>query len=62
MYISCLQMITSALNSLLPAKLNSFISSLQPGDQPFTSSSFYLPYLQYAPQKAMNNIYSVYRR
>ena len=56
------QDITAALDVALPAKLNAFISSLQPGGQPFTTSSFYLPYLVYAPLKAMTNIYGVYRR
>ena len=57
-----LQSIQTALDEALPSRLDSLQSALLEEGQPFTTYSFLLPYLPYAPQKALASIYEVYWR
>jgi hypothetical protein len=59
-FISTKESITTAVDELLPNKLQEFLNILVVDDQPFTTSSLYLPYLRYAPFKALANIYELY--
>jgi len=56
------QAISDAVDALLPSLPRTLTSTLSVQGQPFVDSTFYLPYLPYAPQKALANIFSVYRR
>ena len=56
------QAISDAVDTLLPSLPPTLTSTLSVQGQPFFDSTFYLPYLPYAPQKALANIFSVYRR
>lgn len=56
------QSISDAVDTLLPSLPPTLTSSLSVQGQTFVDSTFYLPYLPYAPQKALANIFSVYRR
>lgn len=62
MQLSITQAIILALDSALPAKPEGLSQSLLVDGQPFTTHSFHVPYLPFAPQKALVNILDVYRR
>ena len=49
----------AAVNSVAPGKIQ---SALMYESQPFTTHSLFLPYLTFAPQKALSNIYGTYWR
>ena len=57
-----IQALSSALNDLLPSRPLALTSTLIVDRLPFIDSPFYVQYLPYAPQKALANIFSVYRR
>jgi len=60
--LNSLEAISNAVDALLPSLPLTLTSTLSVQGQPFLDSTFYLPYLPYAPQKALANIFSVYRR
>ena len=60
-YISS-QVILSALSNALPSMTEALQQSLLVDGQPFTTHSFHVPYIPYAPQKALVNILDVHRR
>ena len=57
-----LQVILSAVNEALPSMTERLYQSLLVEGQPFTTHSFHVPYLPYAPHKALVNIADVFRR
>ena len=57
-----LQALSDSLNDLLPLRPQVLTSTLIVDRLPFIDSPFYVQYLPFAPQKALANIYSVYRR
>ena len=52
----------TTLEDALPAKTEGLYQALLVDGQPFTTHSFHVPYLPYAPYKALVNITDVYRR
>ena len=56
------QIISTAVSDLLPTAPQAFSSALTVGDQSFTDSTFYVPYLPFAPQQALSNIFTVLQK
>ena len=57
-----MQSISSAIDAILPSKPSALTSSLSVSGTTFDLSTYYVPFLQYAPQQALSNIFSVYKR
>ncbi len=57
-----MQSISAVVSELLPSAPQALSSALLVGGQSFTDSTFYVPYLPYAPQQALGNIFTVVRR